>query len=228
MGKNDSSPTKPANEVRGWHRPIVWLASTLYLLWIKSLRIEFAGITGDVEALKDKNLIFLLWHNRFFTAFEAHRLVRGKHHQLYGMVSASRDGGTLSAFFRRMGIIPVRGSSSRRGSQALREMISILKEKGDVGITLDGPRGPIYQAHPGAALLVIKTRAPVILFDAEYTAYWRLKSWDRFILPKPFSKVKIRAKYIKRLPDGSDSLARKKVIDTLEAQLREFSPDPEN
>lgn len=228
MESNEASPIKPINEVRGWRRPIVWLASTLYLLWIKTLRIEIVGDLVDFKGFKDRNVILLLWHNRFFTAFEAHRLVRDKNHKLYGMVSASRDGGTLSAFFRRMGIISVRGSSSRRGSQALLEMVRIVNEKGDVGLTLDGPRGPIYQAHPGAALLVLKTRAPVVLFDAECLSFWRLKSWDRFILPKPFSKVKIRLKYIKRLPDGSDSLARKQVIKILETELREFSPDPEN
>jgi lysophospholipid acyltransferase (LPLAT)-like uncharacterized protein len=228
MSNSEPSPTKPVNEVRGWRRPIVWLASMLYLLWLRTLRIESAKDLAELEALKDQNLILLLWHNRFFTAFEAHRRTRGKHHQLYGMVSASRDGGTLSAFFRKIGIIPVRGSSSRRGSQALREMIGIVKYKGDVGITLDGPRGPIYKAQPGAALLMMKTQAPVVIFEAECSSFWRLKSWDRFILPKPFSKVKIRVKYIKRLPDGSDSLARKKVIETLETQLREFSPDPEN
>jgi lysophospholipid acyltransferase (LPLAT)-like uncharacterized protein len=228
MSNPEPSPTKPVNEVCGWRRPMVWLASMLYLLWIKTLRIEFSENLAELEKLKEQNLILLLWHNRFFTAFEAHRLVRGQHHRLYGMVSASRDGGTLSAFFRKTGIIPVRGSSSRRGSQALREMIGIVKDKGDVGITLDGPRGPIYQAHPGAALLVMKTNAPVVLFEAQYQSFWRLKSWDRFLLPKPFSKVKIRVKYIKRLSDGSDSLARKQVIESLETQLRAFSPDPED
>ena len=85
----------------------------------------------------------------------------------------------------------VRGSSSRRGSAALREMAAVLAAGGDIGISPDGPRGPKYQLHPGAIKLAQLTGAPIMPLHVAYSRYWELKSWDAFRIPKPFARVSV-------------------------------------
>ncbi len=120
-------------------------------------------------------------------AFERFR--RGQ--RLAVLTSPSRDGGLLSAVVRRFGVESVRGSSSRRGGVALRELHSKLDEGCDVIITPDGPRGPVYTLGPGIIFLAAQTGLPLLLVQVKYERCWKLKSWDRFRIPKPFSKVVI-------------------------------------
>jgi lysophospholipid acyltransferase (LPLAT)-like uncharacterized protein len=85
----------------------------------------------------------------------------------------------------------VRGSSSRRGAAALLHLTRRLEEQYDVCITPDGPRGPRYRLQPGALLLAQHARIPLMPFLIEYSSCWRLKSWDGFAIPKPFSRVMV-------------------------------------
>ena len=77
------------------------------------------------------------------------------------------------------------------GATALLQLSQILAEGGDVVITPDGPRGPAYELGPGPIFLAQKTGAEVLPINLEYSSCWRLKNWDRFILPKPFSEVRV-------------------------------------
>jgi lysophospholipid acyltransferase (LPLAT)-like uncharacterized protein len=92
---------------------------------------------------------------------------------------------------QRFGFDVVRGSSSRMGATALLELSEILASGRDVLLTPDGPRGPAYELGPGVIFLAQKTRAPVVPINMEYSSCWRVKSWDRFIIPRPFSKVRV-------------------------------------
>jgi lysophospholipid acyltransferase (LPLAT)-like uncharacterized protein len=85
----------------------------------------------------------------------------------------------------------VRGSSSRLGASAILQLTEVLASGHDVVITPDGPRGPAYKLGPGIIFLAQKSGAAVVPFNMEYSSYWRLKSWDRFIVPRPFSKVRV-------------------------------------
>ena len=107
------------------------------------------------------------------------------------LISASRDGDLLTDAIRRFGFDVVRGSSSKMGSTALLQLSQVLAEGGDVVITPDGPRGPAYQLGPGPVFLAQKTGAPVLPINLEYSHCWRINSWDRFILPRPFSQVRV-------------------------------------
>ena len=91
----------------------------------------------------------------------------------------------------RVGFEVVRGSSSRQGVGAIRQMADVLATGRDVVIAPDGPRGPAYELGPGIVFLAQKSGAPVFPVHLEYSSYWRVKSWDRFFLPKPFSKVRV-------------------------------------
>ena len=105
------------------------------------------------------------------------------------MISASRDGDLLADAVQRFGYDVVRGSSSRLGASAILQLTQVLAAGRDVVITPDGPRGPAYELGPGIIFLAQKSGASVLPINLEYSRCWRLGSWDRFIVPRPFAKV---------------------------------------
>jgi lysophospholipid acyltransferase (LPLAT)-like uncharacterized protein len=107
------------------------------------------------------------------------------------LISASRDGELLADAIKRFEYDVVRGSSSRLGASAILQLTEVLASGHDVVITPDGPRGPAYELGPGIIFLAQKSGTAVVPFNMEYSSYWRLKSWDRFIVPRPFSKVRV-------------------------------------
>ena len=134
--------------------------------------------------------IAVFWHNRILTMpLLYHRFCRWR--QGYCLTSPSKDGAIVAAVMAHFHVGSVRGSSSRRGSTALREMTAVLESGGDIGISPDGPRGPKYQLHPGAIKLAQLTGAPLMPLHVAYSRYWELKSWDAFRIPKPFARVSV-------------------------------------
>ena len=133
----------------------------------------------------------LIWHNRILAmpALFVRRYPKRK--GLVVLTSPSRDGAYLAEFVRNFGMDAVRGSSSRRGAAALLHLTKRIEEQYDVCITPDGPRGPRYRLHPGALLLAQRAGVPLMPFLIEYSSCWRLKSWDGFAIPKPFSRVTV-------------------------------------
>ncbi len=137
-----------------------------------------------------------LWHNRLFLAGEWQRRYR-RNRKCFGLISGSRDGAWLEAFYGWSGIHSVRGSSNRGGSKAIRDLVRKIKEGHDIGITPDGSRGPCYVAKSGGLLVAKISKAPFLLVSFEYGLHFKLNSWDRFVLPFPFSKVSVRTEMIK-------------------------------
>jgi len=165
-------------------------------------------------------VVFMLWHNRLFLAPECYRRYRNRR-PIYALISASRDGAWLAAFFSLIGMRAVRGSSSRLGREAASLLVEVLREGRDVGVTPDGPRGPCYEFKPGALVVAQLAAAPVLLFGVKYHSAWRLKSWDGFYLPKPFSRVALRCELA---PDGvADD--RDTGAQRIATRLREINPD---
>jgi lysophospholipid acyltransferase (LPLAT)-like uncharacterized protein len=105
------------------------------------------------------------------------------------MTSQNRDGEYIARVIQRFGYGTVRGSSSRGSRGATVEVLRALKTGRDVGITIDGPRGPRYIAKPGAAYLARKSGSPVVPFCISANRKWVLRSWDHFQVPKPFSRI---------------------------------------
>lgn len=195
-------------------------------VYLRTLRHQ---LYGDVEAVcgEQRPVIFALWHNRALVGTELHRLVRRKRKRLCGLVSASRDGAWLSAVFALLGVATVRGSSSRFGANAARKLIDVVRQHRDIGITIDGPRGPIYGAHDGTALIAIKSGAPIVLVATSFDNYWRLKSWDRFFIPKPFSRVRTQFRFFSSFADLESGSDRRAVAEGMRRSLYEMAPDPE-
>jgi lysophospholipid acyltransferase (LPLAT)-like uncharacterized protein len=131
-----------------------------------------------------------VWHNRLLIMpFVLKRFLPRR--QGAALVSASRDGTWIARLIKRIGFDVVRGSSSRLGATAMLQMTALLGDGRDVVIAPDGPRGPVYRLGPGIVLLAQKSGALVFPLHLEYSSCWRLKNWDRFILPRPFSKVRV-------------------------------------
>jgi lysophospholipid acyltransferase (LPLAT)-like uncharacterized protein len=162
------------------------------------MSLRFETTPEDVRncAKCDEPVAFILWHNRLFLASEIHRRYR-RHRPMYALVSASRDGALFTAFLSMVGgLRAVRGSSSNFGREAASRLIDVMKAGHDIGITPDGPRGPCYDFKAGSVIVPRRTGAPLLLVGGEFESAWRLKSWDRFYLPKPFSRVRLRCELI--------------------------------
>lgn len=110
-----------------------------------------------------------------------------------GLISKSKDGAILERFFSFFKIQSERGSSGKGGARAAVNLIRILRNGGDICITPDGPRGPKYIMKDGAMLICKKSECRILFMRGDFSNYWTLKSWDGFIIPKPFSTVKICA-----------------------------------
>ena len=141
------------------------------------------------------------------------------------MVSASRDGAWLAAFFRMLGVETVRGSRHFRGAEALRAMLAKLKAGHDVAVTPDGSRGPCYDMKPGALLLARSAKTPVLLLSAKFGRAWRLKSWDRFFLPVPFSRIELRCEWIVDLKGAGIVNAKSEGAAVLKSKLDGLTDD---
>jgi len=183
--------TFPVHEVRGWRRAVLWPLATLARTWNRTLRFEFSEDYPREMTQTEKPVIFLVWHNRLFVVAEIYRRFRGGR-PTYGLVSASRDGAWLAAFFSLMGMQAVRGSSSRGGREAMTAMVEVLRAGHAIGITPDGPRGPCYDFKEGGLVVARRAGARVLLLGMEFSSAWRLRSWDGFYLPKPFSRVRLQ------------------------------------
>lgn len=218
-GLHSPSPA-PINEVRGWRRALLWLLASLLRIWARTLRFELDESTRAILTKSDQPVALVLWHNRLFISAEYFRRFR-RERPVAALVSASKDGAWLAAFYRLIGIEPVRGSSSNHGREAARVLIEKMREGYDLGITPDGPRGPLYVVEPGVLVVTRRVGAPLVLLGIEYTRAWRLRSWDRFYVPWPFSRVRWRA----TLLQNQDAAGRKLEPDAVRTALLAINPD---
>lgn len=168
------------------------LAGWSMRLWSCLIRLEIeTRWHPDTAAPPAGPVVFALWHNRFFSVPPAFRKAFGASRRCVVLTSASLDGAVVARAMAVFGLGAVRGSSSRRGVAALVGLNRAIRAGNDVCITPDGPRGPRYVFHPGMVKLAETTGVPIIPVHVTFSAAWRFKTWDRFVVPKPFSRVKV-------------------------------------
>lgn len=207
--------------VTGWRRVLLWPLAKLVRLWAMTLRFETTPEDVRNCAKCDVPVAFVLWHNRLFLATEIHRRYRPQR-PLYALISASKDGALLTTFFAMVGgLQAVRGSSSNFGREAASALVEVQRAGHDIGITPDGPRGPCYDFKPGAVIVPRRTGAPVLLIGGDFRSAWQLGSWDRFYLPRPFSRVRLRCELI--TPDQLGD--RDAATALIKARLLAINPD---
>jgi lysophospholipid acyltransferase (LPLAT)-like uncharacterized protein len=171
-------------------RLLITVGFGLYRVWARTLRLRIEDPHNVIAFVQQQPVIFAIWHNRLLMlprVFDPSFQTR----QSYGLISASRDGDLIAIFIERSGYGTIRGSSSRKGVIALRQLVDMLASReGNVLVTPDGPRGPVYQVSQGVVFLAQKSGAPIVPIHMEYTSCWRMKSWDRFVVPKPFATLR--------------------------------------
>jgi len=170
---------------------LIWL---IIKLVSSTIRFKLSDSSGVLAKGDPGPLIFAIWHNRLALCIPIYDLFvrqRFRNHRLAAMVSASRDGAILSEILRMFKVASVRGSSSRRGPQALLELSTMAENGFDLAITPDGPRGPRYKVQEGPIWLAQITGIPVL--PVSYKLYNKkvLKSWDGFQIPLPFTMCEI-------------------------------------
>jgi len=136
------------------------------------------------------------------------------------MASRSRDGEIEARFLQRFGVEVVRGSTTRGGSEALRALVHALRRGREAVITPDGPRGPAYVVQPGIIALARLTGAPIIPLTFSAAPAWRLKSWDEFLIPKPFARGVVSFGPPLFVPRRADRALEQALSKQLESTLR--------
>ncbi|MCX6875440.1 MAG: lysophospholipid acyltransferase family protein [Verrucomicrobia bacterium] len=182
------------HDIRENRQAIVFgtLAGWFMRLCSATLRFEIEDRCGiGKPGTHPAPVIYALWHNRFFTVPFAWRKTCGTLRRSVVLTSASYDGAMVARAMAVFGLGAVRGSSSRRAVAALVGMKRAIREGFDVCVTPDGPRGPRYVFHPGLVKLAEATHTPIIPIHVRFSAAWRLRTWDRFVIPKPFSRVQV-------------------------------------
>jgi lysophospholipid acyltransferase (LPLAT)-like uncharacterized protein len=168
-----------------------------------TLRFRLTDRAGVLAKPPERPLLWAFWHNRLFVMpYMFERYFPGRLGA--ALTSASKDGEILAAFVQRFGIRPIRGSSSRGGGRALVEMKRAIADGYVMAITPDGPRGPRYHMNPGLVKLAQVTGGFVLPIHVTYSSCWRLKSWDGFMIPRPFATVDIIFDVLHDVPPTKD------------------------
>ena len=165
-----------------------------FLRWSIGLTLRKRIVAGEdlLRSLQDETrpVILSFWHDRTFFAADFIRTQLTRHVSMTLMTSHSRDGSLVSKLVEGWGVTVIRGSSSKGGVTALRGMVRAVKKTKTSPIMVpDGPRGPKYQFKGGPATLSQLTGIPVLPLGFAAERCWYLKSWDRLIIPKPFSRA---------------------------------------
>jgi hypothetical protein len=168
-----------------------WLVAQLINAYSWTLRLSVQNEEPWREYLENGGRVILCsWHQQFFSFVRHFRTYRA-----YGpglMISQSADGALIAGVAHNMGWLTVRGSSSRGGLKAMFGMIEHLKKHRLAGHIVDGPRGPIGVIKKGIIHMARESGAILVPVYAEASRAWFFRSWDRFFIPKPFSRVHIR------------------------------------
>ena len=188
----------------------VWLVRALGWTW----RIRITH-DDDLRQLVAANvpIIYSLWHG--------HLLPLLYHHRDQGVVvliSEHGDGEIIARIATSLGYRTVRGSTSRGAARALLGLARVVNDGGSLAVTPDGPRGPAKSFAPGVAIVAHRTRAPVIGVGVSATWAWRLKTWDRFLIPLPFAKVRVAYSDVVRV-EADDTRDAADDVDALRSAM---------
>lgn len=204
---------------------LIYLAARAYTMTLRLRWDTHSAISPD-----DLNgtAIYCLWHNRLILCMKAYQEQskrRDLGNGLAALISASKDGAFLAAILDRFHVQPVRGSSSRRGPQALLELTSWAERGYSLAITPDGPRGPRYTVQEGVMSLAQLTGLPIIPFSFYARRKFKMKSWDGFQIPLPFSRCILSLGKPIQVPRDATDAQREEMRRDLEQTLKVISRD---
>ncbi len=172
-------------------RLIRWLVTAIGM----TLRYRVDDPEHVLDRANTRSCVFVFWHNRIFLMphlFRRYWLKQHGRQRVAVLVSRSKDGAFLSDVLAAFQLQCVRGSTSRGGKAALRELTRLVNDGFDIGITPDGPRGPRYVLQPGCVNLAQLTGASIVPVSYGLSSKITFKSWDAFMVPLPFSRCTVR------------------------------------
>lgn len=191
---------------------LVW-----YVIWI--LYFTCKNKFHIKDKLENKNVIVVFWHNELLMMPFLYRQIR-KTPNIFVIISQHFDGLLIAKLCEYFKLNVINGSSSKGGVKVLIQAIKKIKENADVAITPDGPKGPMYSIADGVIAIAQKTGASIVIFRTECNKYWRLNTWDRLIIPKPFSQINyysMRPFTIRK--DLSINEAKEKLLNEMQQSL---------
>ncbi len=216
------------------HKPDWKQKLAAFFLWMLvrfvslTIRYKFDDRAGLEKLCAGGPILCGFWHDRLFLApvfYDAYVRKAAGGAKLAGLISASKDGAFLSAILEQFDIQPVRGSSSRRGAQALLELSTWSRRGLNIGVTPDGPRGPRHVLQIGIISLAQITGLPIVLFGSNVGWKIRLKSWDRFQIPLPFTKCGVVSDGPIYVPKDCSDEEREKIRLAVEQKLNSICAD---
>jgi lysophospholipid acyltransferase (LPLAT)-like uncharacterized protein len=137
---------------------------------------------------ENESYVVAFWHGELLMQPYNYKNIKPKG-KVSAMISEHKDGEAITKTVEFLGIDSIRGSSTRGGSKALIAAIKELKKGNDIAITPDGPRGPRFSVANGIVAISKKTHAKILPFNCKPKKYWQFNSWDKFIIPKPFTTI---------------------------------------
>ncbi len=203
---------------------IFWFPAVLMKISFK-LFFRYRIIDPHQILKNPRRLIGITWHNRLMYLCPA--LPKNVLRNTSAVISASRDGQYLADFISFFGSKALRGSSSRKGANALLGAIKAIESDRNVAFTPDGPRGPMYKIKSGPIMLASKTGGVIVPFVLNSSRCWKLKSWDAFQIPKPFSSITMILGEPINVPPDADEETLEHFRVKAENALLAITRDPE-
>jgi lysophospholipid acyltransferase (LPLAT)-like uncharacterized protein len=198
-----------------------WFAGAFgkHLLDALLATVRFRVLIPEPPRPAKQGVIYTLWHGRLLPLTFLHR-----DQNIATLISQSSDGEYIARVVERWGYTAMRGSSSRGGSGALREMVKLARSGRSLAITPDGPRGPRQKLKPGVLTLAQLTGQPIVPMSASATrAWWVDARWDRFLVPRPFAIVFVRYADPIYVPRDADTPTMQRIGAQVEARLIELT-----
>ena len=207
---------RPEVHELNWARKLVFYPAAWALqLYFRTWRVRMDELSTKILEAHGSPRIIVVWHNRSFPMPEVFRRCFDPS-RIACLISPSKAAAWEVAFFRQFRLRAIRGSSTRRSIQSAREMLRELRSGNDVGISPDGPSGPLYSFQTGAVAIARKAGVPVLLAIPNAGASRRLKTWDRHLIPYPFARIDLAVRVVM-----VDDPAWEKSNDEVAAHLRE-------
>ena len=182
---------------------------------MRTTRFERSGTEHyDAWIGSGRTAIYVLWHGRLLPCSWCHR-----HQGLATLISRHRDGDHISGVVERWGFHAVRGSSSRGGAAALRQMVRLLRSGVPLAVTPDGPRGPRQKMKTGPLFAAQRAGVPLIPVTAGTDSAWWFEGWDRFLVPRPFAHIRLAYGEPLFVPEAADEVEVERLAGELEVRL---------
>ena len=171
-----------------------------------------------ISPVSEEQHVCVCWHGELLMSPQAYRKIHKKH-SASAIISSHFDGSLIASTLNMLKIRPLRGSSKKGAKQVLLQAFKSIKSGEEVLITPDGPRGPRHHMSDGAIGIALKSKLPVFVMNYKAEKYWQLGSWDKFMIPKPFTKVDFYLQSISlegmKLDEAKEYLSGKMLENTI-------------